>query len=36
MGDYRPAKYAFVEKYSNPDSPTGYVYKLKWKGDKKY
>ena len=36
MGDYRPAKYAFVEKYSNPDSPSGYVYKLKWKGDKKY
>lgn len=36
MGDYRPAKYAFVEKYSNPDSPTGYVYKLKWKGDKKF
>ena len=36
MGDYRPAKYAFVEKYINPDSPTGYVYKLKWKGDKKF
>ena len=36
MGDYRPAKYAFIEKYTNPDSPSGYVYKLKWKGDKKF
>ena len=36
FGDYRPAKYAYVEKYNNPDSPTGYVYKLKWKGDKAF
>ena len=36
IGDYRPAKYAYVEKFTNPDSPSGYVYKLKWKGDKKF
>jgi len=36
MGDYRPAKYAYVEQYRNDDSPTGWVYKLKWKGDKKF
>lgn len=36
MGDYRPAKYAFIEKYTHPDSPSGYVYKLKWKGDKEF
>ena len=33
-GDYRPAKSAYVAKYKRPDSPTGWVYKLKWKGDK--
>ena len=32
--DYRPAKSAYVQRYQNPDSPTGWVYKLKWKGDK--
>lgn len=36
MGDYRPAKHAYVERFTNPDSPSGYVYKLKWKGDKKF
>ena len=36
MGDYRPAKSAYIQKYSNPDSPSKWVYKLKWKGDEKY
>ena len=36
MGDYRPAKYAYIDRFKNPDSPSGYVYKLKWKGDKKF
>jgi hypothetical protein len=36
MGDYRPAKSAYIDMFQNPDSPTGYVYKLKWKGDAVY
>ncbi len=31
--DGRPAKFAFVTKQSSSSSPTGYTYKLKWKGD---
>ena len=30
--DTRPAKAAYVVKESSNISPTGYVYKLKWKG----
>ena len=36
MGDYRPAKSAYVERYRRDDSPNGWVYKLKWKGDKEF
>ena len=36
MGDYRPAKTAYIEKFARPDSPSGWVYKLKWKGDKEF
>jgi hypothetical protein len=36
MGDFRPAKSAYIERYTNPDSPSGWVYKLKWKGDKEF
>ena len=36
MGDYRPAKSAYIKKYNHPDSPTNWVYKLKWKGDKEF
>ncbi len=32
-GDYRPAKSAYISKFRRTDSPTGWVYKLKWKGD---
>lgn len=30
--DNRPAKAAYVKKYTTINSPNGYVYKLKWKG----
>lgn len=33
--DMRPAKAAYVVRESNPLSPTGYVYKLKWRGSDK-
>ena len=34
--DFRPAKSVRVVKYQDGNSPTGWVYKLKWKGDKQY
>ena len=30
--DFRPAQSAYIIREKNPDSPTGYVYKLKWRG----
>ena len=33
MSDGRPAKAAIVKLVESKKSPTGYVYKLKWKGD---
>lgn len=30
--DGRPARTAYIAKYQHKSSPTGYVYKLKWKG----
>lgn len=36
MGDFRPAKHAYVERYRRDDAPGGFVYKLKWKGDKEF
>ena len=35
-GDFRPAKSAYIQRFRRDDSPTGWVYKLKWKGDKKF
>lgn len=34
--DFRPAKAAFVDKYRDDNSPTGWSYKLKWKGDEQF
>ena len=34
--DFRPAKYAFVDKFKDDNSPTGWSYKLKWKGDEEF
>ena len=34
--DTRPAKAAYIVADNNPSSPTGYVYKLKWRGSDKY
>ena len=34
--DTRPAKAAYIGAENNPYSPTGYVYKLKWRGSDKY
>lgn len=31
--DFRPATAAFVDKYKDNNSPMGWSYKLKWKGD---
>ena len=34
--DFRPAKSAYIDKYTDNNSPTGWSYKLKWKGDEEF
>lgn len=32
--DFRPARSAYISKFQRSDAPGGWVYKLKWRGDK--